>query len=267
MEKVPSILLKIAGQKEKEVKKMKATGWDKKYWYLAKKEPSEFSFYAAITKPNPIPNLIAEFKKASPSKGIIRRSVRPETIAKLYKECGACAISVLTDKNFKGEPNFLLRIREKVDLPLLRKDFIIDKSQIYESRYFGADAILLITSLLKPSQIKNFIKIADSLKMDCLVEAHNENELEKAVNSGARIIGINNRNLHDFSVDRKTTLNLLKYVPENCPIVTESGILNYEHVRELSDPRVNAMLVGESIMRAEDMKGKIYELLGRSDSS
>jgi indole-3-glycerol phosphate synthase len=133
----------------------------------------------------------------------------------------------------------------------------------------GADAILLIAAILSPSQISDFIKIAKSIGLDCLVESHNEEELEKAIAAKSQIFGINNRNLHDFSTDRNTTLRLLRKIPEGCPIVTESAILTYGHVKELSHPRVNAMLVGEAIMSAKinptlsDMKGKIRELLGK----
>ena len=260
---VPSVLLRIAEEKQKEIDELKKSDRDELYRTASFR--SDISFYNAITKQNPTPNLIAEFKKASPSAGIIRVGVRPERIAGLYERCGASAISVLTDKHFKGKLDFLSRIRKNVKLPLLRKDFILDDSQIYESRYFGANAILLIAALLEPSQIKDFIDVADYLKMDCLVEAHNENELERAVEGGAKIIGINNRNLHTFKTDRQTTINLLEYVPKGLPVVTESAIENYDHVQELTNPRINAMLIGEAIMREQDMKGKIYELLDKTE--
>jgi len=163
----------------------------------------------------------------------------------------------------------LKRIRDTVDIPLLRKDFIINPAQIYEARVHGADAILLIAAILEPAQINDYIGIARSLGMDCLVESHDEGELEKAILGKAEIFGINNRNLHNFSTDRTTTLNLLEKIPEGFPIVTESAILGYSHVEELSHPRVNAMLVGEAIMSAQinptltDMQNKIYELLGK----
>ncbi len=271
MSNVPDVLSEIVKKKESEVKKLYRSSKAKEYESLALKLPYR-RFYAVITKPIVLQghfNLIAEFKKASPSAGKIRPYARPEGIAKLYERCGASAISVLTDSHFDGELNHLERIRYISNLPLLRKDFIIDSAQIYESRVFGADAILLIAAILESTQIRDFIWIADSLSLDCLVEIHDESEIEKAVKGNARIFGINNRNLHNFRVDRQTTLRLLKYIPYGYPIVTESGILKYEHVKELMHPRVNAMLVGEAIMSKElnpelkDMENKIYELLGK----
>jgi len=169
----------------------------------------------------------------------------------------------------ENEIDYLKRVRDTVDIPLLRKDFIIDPAQIYEARVYGADAILLIAAILDPSQIDDYIGIAKSLSMDCLVESHDQGELEKAIKGNSQIFGINNRNLHDFSTNRNTTLQLLEDLPQGYPIVTESAILTYDHVRELTHPRVNAMLVGEAIMSAKtnptlpDMQNKIYELLGR----
>ena len=263
---VPSVLLKICEKKKIEVETLYKSGLAERYKQESAIQPPTKDFTAAITKPGM--NLIAEFKRASPSKGDIRPGVEPEGIVKLYEESGASAISVLTDSNFRGEIGYLNRVRNTVDIPLLRKDFIIDPVQIYEARVFGADAILLIAAILEPSQIKDYIGIAKSLDMACLVESHDVRELEKAVAGESQIFGINNRNLHDFSTNRNTTLNLLKYIPEGYPIVTESAILIYDHVKELSHPRVNAMLVGEAIMSAKtnpdlsDMKNKIYELLG-----
>ena len=268
MTDIPSVLLEIKEKKQLEVDVLYDPGKAEEYKSLASNEPSGRDFVAVISRPGHF-NLIAEFKKASPSKGEIRPGAKPEDIVQLYEKCGASAISVLTDSHFDGEIDYLRRVRDVVSIPLLRKDFIIDPAQIYEARVYGADAILLIAALLEPSQIKDYITIADSLGMDCLVESHNENELERSIKGGARIFGINNRNLHDFSVDRNTTLRLLQYIPEGYPIVTESGILTYEHVKELLHPRINAMLVGEAIMSKrlnptlEDMKNKIYELLGK----
>lgn len=265
--KVPSVLLRIVERKKTEVKKLYDSGKVEEYKTKATNNTSKRDFYSAISRPGF--NLIAEFKKASPSKGDIRPGAEPEEIAGIYEGCGASAISVLTDSHFKGELSHLQRIRGIVDLPILRKDFIIDPAQIYESRVYGADAILLIAAILDPSQIRDYIGIAESLGMGCLVESHNRRELDKAVAGDARIFGINNRNLHDFTVDRNTTSELLPYIPEGKPVVTESGILTYKHVKELSHPRINAMLVGEAIMSSElnpgldDMKNKIYELLGR----
>lgn len=264
---IPSVLLKICKKKKSEVEELYQSGLAKKYKDESDNQPSTRDFAVAISKPGM--NLIAEFKKASPSKGDIRPGVEPEEIVKLYEESGASAISVLTDSHFKGEIDYLKRVRNTVNIPVLRKDFIIDPVQIYESRVYGADAILLIAAILTPIQIREYIEIAYSLGMDCLVESHNKEELKKAIAGETQIFGINNRNLQDFSTDRNTTLQLLKYVPEGYPVVTESAILTYEHVKELTHPRINAMLVGEALMSAEtnptlsDMQSKIYELLGK----
>ena len=264
---IPSVLKKICEKKQQEVAIIYDSGLADKY--KSEAQPSDRDFAAAISKPGM--NLIAEFKRASPSKGDIRPGVEPEGIVQLYEESGASAISVLTDGHFKGELAYLRRVQNAVSIPLLRKDFIIDPAQIYEARAYGADAILIIAAILDPNQIQEYIDIGATLGMDSLVESHDENELEKAIQGKAQIFGINNRNLHDFSTDRNTTLRLLKHIPEGYPIVTESAIFTYDHVRELSSPRVNAMLIGEAIMSAElnptlkDMRKKIAELLGKSD--
>ena len=264
---IPSVLLKICEKKKREVETIYQSGLADKYKQEAFIQPPTRNFAAAISKSGM--NLIAEFKRASPSKGDIRPSADLKEIVKLYEKCGASAISILTDSHFKGEINYLKKVRNTVNIPILRKDFIIDPAQIYESRVHGADAILLIAAILSPSQIADYIKIANSLGMDCLVESHNEKELKKAIACNTQIFGINNRNLHDFSIDRNTTLRLLKNIPKGHLIVTESAIFDYNHVKELSHPRVNAMLIGEAIMSARinptlsDMQNKIYKLLGK----
>lgn len=269
-DEIPSVLLKICKKKKEEVETLYQSGQAARYKQESADQPPTRDFAAAISKAGM--NLIAEFKRASPSKGDIRPGVEPEGIVKLYEESGASAISVLTDAHFKGEIDYLRRVRATVDIPLLRKDFIIDPAQIYEARVYGADAILLIAAILSPPQINEYIGIAKSLGMDCLVESHNEGDLERAIKGDSQIFGINNRNLHDFSTDRNTTLRLLGNIPEGYPIVTESGILSYEHVKELIHPRVNAMLVGEAIMSVEinrtllDMRNTIYELLGKKSA-
>ncbi len=262
---VPSVLLKIKDRKLLEVEHLYSSGDYERYKSQA--VSSQRDFTQAISKPGF--NLIAEFKKASPSKGEIRPGANPEEIAQLYEASGASAISVLTDTAFQGKLEYLTRIERVTTIPLLRKDFIIDSAQVYEARVYGADGILLIAALLPAEKIRDYQNIANSLGMSCLVESHNESELERAVEARANIFGINNRNLHDFTEDRTTTLRLLSSIPEGYPIVTESAISTQEHVRDLSHPRINAMLVGEAIMsvtknpRVEDMKKKIYELIGK----
>lgn len=265
MIEVPSILLKIRDRKLLEVEYLYSSGNYERYKSQA--AVSQRGFTQAISKPGF--NLIAEFKKASPSKGEIRPGANPCEIAQLYEASGAAAISVLTDAAFQGELEYLRRIEKVTTIPLIRKDFIIDSAQIYEARVYGADAILLIAALLPAEIIREYINIAGSLGMVCLVESHNESELERAIEGGAKIFGINNRNLNDFTEDRTTTLRLLPNIPKGYPIVTESAITTQSHVQELTHPRINAMLVGEAIMSlsqnpgVEDMRKKIHELIGK----
>jgi indole-3-glycerol phosphate synthase len=266
-QKIPSILVEICDAKQREIDAYKASGQPEIDLFRATSNPSTLSFKDAISGSR---RLIAEFKVASPSKGDIRPGAEPEEIAKLYEEGGASAISVLTDPYFKGELSYLSRIRNTVEIPLLRKDFIMDPVQIYQARANGADAILLIAAILSPQQIEEYSAIARSLGMDALVESHNEAEIEKSIQGKAQIFGINNRDLNTFKTDRQTTLRLLNLIPQGFPIVTESGIETYKHVQELSHPRINAMLVGESIMSArlnptfDDMRNRIHELLGNA---
>jgi indole-3-glycerol phosphate synthase len=208
-------------------------------------------------------NLIAEIKRKSPSRGIICKDFDPLKIAWVYEENGASAISILTDKKyFGGSLNFLLQVRGVTNIPLLRKDFIIDEYQIYESRVFGADALLLIARLLSEEEIKRFLGIAHSLGIDCLVEVHNEQELNKVLKTEAQIIGINNRDLGTFAINLETTLNLVKKIPQGKIVVSESGFEKREDVLRLEGGRVNAFLVGEALMRSENRGKKIKELLG-----
>ncbi len=195
--------------------------------------------------------IIAEAKKASPSKGLIEPDFDPVQVAKSYEQGGATAISVLTDRHFfQGELDFLIRIRREVGLPVLRKDFIIDPLQIEEAHIAGADAILLIVAILSPAQLRDFRLQAESLGMDALVEVHDEAELEQALASEARLLGINNRNLHDFNVDLGTSFRLKKLVPAGIPVVSESGISTVADMQRLKEAGIDAALIGESLMRA-----------------
>ncbi len=207
--------------------------------------------------------LIAEVKKASPSKGVIRADFDPVLIARTYEESGASCISVLTEqKFFQGKLDYLAAIRSSVGLPLLRKDFIIDEYQIFEARAAGADAILLIAACLEKQQIEDFIGIAGHIGLDALVESHTYKELDRSLLAGAVILGINNRDLSTFTVSLRTTLDLLKDVPEDRTVVSESGIKTREDVIMLEKAGVDAILVGESLMREKDVKKKVKELLG-----
>lgn len=205
--------------------------------------------------------LIGEIKSGSPSQGEIRANVDPARIAVTYEVNGASAISVLTDrKYFSGELNHLKSARVGSKLPLLRKDFIVDEYQIYESRALQADAILLIVRILDNAQLADYLALADSLGMSALVEVHDEIELERALNSGARIIGLNNRNLADFSVDLATTERLASLVPRDRIRVSESGIHSREDVRRVARAGADAILVGEALMRANDIGARVREL-------
>jgi len=207
--------------------------------------------------------LIAEVKKASPSKGVILEDFDPVKIAKIYERSGASCISVLTEqKYFQGKLAHLMEIRKAVQLPLLRKDFIIDEYQIFESRGVGADAILLISACLDKQQIVDYMGIARQLKLAVLVESHTYQELDKALLAGAMTLGINNRDLRTFKVDLRTTLDLLKDIPDSCTVVSESGISTREDVVTLQQAGVDAILVGESLMREKDIGNKIKEILG-----
>ena len=211
--------------------------------------------------------LIAEVKKASPSKGIINADIDPVKLAITYAANGASAISILTEENyFKGSIDYLMAIREAFDaknirVPLLRKDFIFDPYQIYESRAYGADALLLIVAILDDDDLIKLINLSYTLGMKCLVEVHDKSELKRAVASGCRIIGINNRNLKTFEVDLRTTERLRPFVPDDCIVVSESGIRRNADVEKLRQWKVTAMLVGEVLSAADDAAGKMKELL------
>lgn len=219
-------------------------------------------FKEAISVPNRI-NLIAEIKKASPSRGIIRKDFDPSSIAMAYEANGASAVSVLTDKEFfQGDLKILSIVRSVTSLlPILRKDFIIDDYQIYQSKVAGADAILLISAILDLNTLQKFLDVATEIGLDCLVEVHTEDELRKVLKTSASIIGINNRNLHTFEVDIKTTAELVKMIPKDKIIVSESGIFSKDDVIFLKNNGVHAILVGESLMASNDIPSKMRELL------
>src|SRR4030042_852142 len=207
--------------------------------------------------------MIAEVKKASPSKGVLCDDFRPVEIAKEYERSGASAISVLTEvKYFQGSLDYLAAIRKEVKVPLLRKDFIFDEWQIYESAAHGADAILLITALLEKETLEAFLKLGESLKLDCLVEVHDEDELFKAMLAGAKIIGINNRDLNTFKTDTNTTRRLRMLIPSDIIVVSESGINSRDDIKKMIECKVDAVLVGEALVTAKDIPAKMKELMG-----
>jgi indole-3-glycerol phosphate synthase len=200
-----------------------------------------------------LPAVIAEIKKASPSKGVIRVDFHPADIARAYAGAGAACLSVLTDVDFfQGSDVYLRQAHEACPLPILRKDFIIEEYQIYEARALGADCVLLIAAALDDAQLRSYAQLAQMLQMDVLLEVHDGNELERALQVDAQLIGINNRNLRTFEVSLDTTLALKKNIPANKLIVTESGILGRADVALMRENGIDAFLVGEAMMRAPD---------------
>jgi len=210
-------------------------------------------------------SIIAELKKASPSQGVIRNDFDPVTIGKIYHEEGAVAISVLTESRFfHGDLRYLSLVRKHTDIPLLCKDFIIDPYQACEAAIYGADAFLLIAALLTQSQIEEFLFLGEELSMSALVEVHSEDELEKVLQTPAQIIGINNRDLRTFKIDIDTTLTLIKSIPKEKTVVSESGIRSRTQIVQLEDAGVHAFLIGEALMREKDVGEKLRELRGEA---
>ena len=209
------------------------------------------------------PAVIAEIKKASPSKGVIRADFRPEQIARSYEAGGAACLSVLTDVDFfQGADAYLVAARENCGLPVLRKDFTIDAYQVYEARALGADCILLIVAALDDAQLSELSELAQTLGMDVLVEVHDGAELDRALQTSASLIGINNRNLRTFDTSLDTTLQLRERVPSERLLVTESGIHTREDALRMRAAGVNAFLVGEAFMRAQDPGAELRKLFG-----
>ena len=207
--------------------------------------------------------IIAEIKKASPSKGVIRDHFVPAEIAEAYQQAGAACLSVLTDRDFfMGSEIYLKQAREATRLPVIRKDFLIDPYQIYEARWIGADAVLLIVASLTVAQLNDLYQLATDLGMDVLIEVHDAAELEIALQTGNRLIGINNRNLHNFETSLDTTLELLDRIPEETTLVTESGIHSREHVEKMRLSGVNCFLVGEAFMRKQNPGEGLRQLFG-----
>ena len=221
----------------------------------------KFSFERALQKPGI--SFICECKKASPSKGLIAPDFPYLQIAKEYEAAGADCISILTEpKWFLGSDSYLKEIAGAVSIPCLRKDFTVDEYMIYEARLLGASAVLLICSILSEAQIKEYINICDTLGLSALVEAHDDKEVQMALNAGARIIGVNNRNLKDFSVDTDNSRRLRELIPQDILFVSESGVSTADDVKKLREIGADAVLIGETLMRATDKKAKLNELRG-----
>lgn len=224
------------------------------------------------TRPPDSPSLIAEVKKASPSLGLLRPEFKdlfePVKIAEQYREHGASALSVLTDKDFfQGSLHYLKAVKDKVGLPCLNKEFMVDDIQFYEARAYGADAVLLIVAALERRQLVDFFALASELELDVLIETHHEKELDRVLERlpEAKLIGINNRDLKTFSTDLGVTERLAKRIPSDKMIVSESGIHKRDDVKRLMEAGIHAMLVGESLIKAENTGAKIKELLGMEE--
>ena len=219
----------------------------------------DFPFKEALKDPEIA--IIAEVKKASPSKGLIAEDFDYIKIAKDYEQAGASAISVLTEPYFfKGSNDYLKEIAENVSIPILRKDFTIDEYMIWEAKSLGASAILLIVSILDDVQLKRYLDLAHELGLSAIVETHDEDEIRTAIGAGAEIIGVNNRNLADFTVDINNSVNLRRLVSDDVLFISESGIKTAEDVRRLKENNVDAVLIGETLMRSDDKKSMILEL-------
>ena len=222
----------------------------------------DFSFEKALKKPDL--SFICECKKASPSKGLIAPDFPYLKIAQEYQAAGADCISVLTEpKWFLDSEKYLREIASKVSIPCLRKDFTVDEYMIYEAKLLGASAVLLIAAILSEEQLREYKGVCDELGLSALVEAHNEAEVKAAINAGARIIGVNNRNLKDFTVDTENSRHLRNIIPNDILFVSESGVKTADDVQSLREIGADAVLIGETLMKAEDKKQKLNELRGR----
>ena len=256
------ILDEIIDNKRQEVSSFKAKLKGKDLSALVAGLPKPRDFLKAFQKGKF--SLIAEIKKASPSAGIIRADFDPITLAKTYEESGASAISVLTDeKYFQGKLEYLKAAKESTTVPILRKDFIIDEAQIYEARIAGADAILLIARILKDEELLSFLNLTKELGMQALVETHDADEVERVLKTGAKIIGVNNRDLDLLKIDLQTTLNLLKQFPQlkDRIVISESGIKTRADIRVLKNAGVDGVLIGETLLRSKNIPAMIDQLI------
>ncbi len=263
MNGTPDILKKIIRRKAEEVAERKElVSIEQLKTALDQTSPCRGFVQALESKINACKaGIIAEVKKASPSKGVIREDFRPAEIAVSYEKAGAACLSVLTDIDFfQGEDTYLLAARAACALPVIRKDFFIDPYQVYEARILGADCILLIAACLSDKQMTELNDLAQGLGMDVLIEVHDTAELQRALPLNSRLIGINNRDLRTFETSLNTTIDLLQQIPEDRIVVTESGIHTPEDVRRMRENKVNAFLVGEAFKRADDPGAKLAEL-------
>jgi indole-3-glycerol phosphate synthase len=260
------ILDQIVAAKRQEVASLKKTTPLARLQEKVGDLPPARDFQGAISRGSCA--IIAEVKRSSPSKGRIREDFDPVQIARIYQEHGAQAVSVLTDAQFfEGNGAYVAAIKKAVTLPVLRKDFVIDPYQIYETRILGADALLLIVALLEQGQLQEYIQLSGQLGLVPLVEVHTKDELTKALAAGAEIIGINNRDLRTFTTDLKQSLELMPLIPKGKIVVTESGITTRKDIELLMKAGVHCFLIGETLMRAEDIGKKLRELLDKESNS
>lgn len=263
MSNTPDILKKIIQRKQQEISDRKQAIAELSLIELAHEASPVRGFVDSMRQTIAAgdPAVIAEIKKASPSKGVIRENFKPAEIAKSYQQGGASCLSVLTDIDFfQGSDDYLKQARAACDLPVIRKDFIVDSYQVYEARAMGADCILLIVAVLSDEQMASLYTLARELGMDVLIEVHDADELQRSLPLGADLVGINNRNLRTFETSLDATLDLLDEIPENRIVVTESGIHSVDHIKLMRDHQVNAFLVGEAFMRAEDPGAELKQL-------
>jgi indole-3-glycerol phosphate synthase len=262
---VPTILDKIVVTKRQEIALARQAVPLGQLQREAENAPTPRDFFAVLAAPGPI-KLIAEVKKASPSKGVIRADFDPVAIAQSYQQHGAACLSVLTDEQyFQGHLNYLRDIRSAVTIPVLRKDFILDEYQLWEARAAGADAVLLIAECLDDCNLRKLFNRTVELGMTPLVELYEPDNLQRVFDAGATLIGINNRNLHTFEVDLQHTVRLRQRVPDQCVLVAESGIHTRADVQLLEANGIDAMLVGESLMRQSNIGQAVDALLGKGE--
>lgn len=258
-----NILEEIAEKTRERIRKEKRQFPLEQLKNLAEKAPQQPSFLEALKKPGM--SYICEVKKASPSKGLIAPEFPYLEIAKEYEAAGASAISCLTEPfYFMGSDTYLCEITETVDIPVLRKDFTVDKYMIYQAKAFGAAAVLLICAILNDQELLEYRELAETLGMDALVEAHDENEVARALKTGAKIVGVNNRDLKTFKVDMNNSIRLRNLAPDNVAFVSESGIKSAGDIAILERNRVGAVLIGETLMRSPDKKAALENLNGRA---
>ncbi len=258
-----NLLTDICNRKKKEIEALKLKCSLKSLQKLiGNKQNRDFKKLLKESQKKEKSNIIAEIKKSSPSAGEIIKDYYPEDIAVKYEKAGAGAISILTEKNFfKGSIDHLSMIKTKTNIPILRKDFIIDPYQIYESKVYKADSILLIMSILEDNEIKEYIKIANDVGLDCIIETHTLDEINRALKIDYPIIGINNRNLDNLSVNINNTIDMINKIPKSFTVIGESGIKSNENIKKYNDNGVYNFLIGETILRSSSYDSMIKKLL------